>query len=176
AGDASSRAAETDRTAASPATLEDTSGNRFEIMLASVQSDLPRTATQPQGEDKVADLTQPETPEDAAVVAALSNTQEEVREVWPGAIELFAQRTARQELRQEAEAAARAAMDIRYITGSVVNMRGGPGTEYQKITSLTEGTEVAVLQSPGNGWLELQVVDTGQTGWMADWLVSAAAN
>ncbi|MEO1140465.1 MAG: SH3 domain-containing protein [Pseudomonadota bacterium] len=157
-------------------TLQDTTGDRFEITLASVQADLRKNDALPEGANKVSVLTEPKTAEDAAVVAALEEAQEDVREVWPGAIELFEQQTARQELRKEAEAAARAAMDVRYITGTVVNMRGGPGTEYQKVTSLTEGTEVAVLQSPGNGWLELQVVDTGETGWMADWLVSAAAN
>ena len=37
-----------------------------------------------------------------------------------------------------------------------------------------KGNLDAVLQAPGNGWLELQVVSTGETGWMADWLVTAS--
>lgn len=64
--------------------------------------------------------------------------------------------------------------DIRQITGSTVNMRSGPGTEYSPVTRLSGGTEVAVLRDPGNGWLKLRVVDTGREGWMADWLVTTA--
>ena len=93
---------------------------------------------------------------------------------WPGAIELFAMKEQQATLRAQAEAAARAAMDIRYVTGNVVNMRGGPGTEFGKVAKLTEGTEVAVLEDSGDGWIMLRVMDTGEEGWMADWLVSAS--
>lgn len=174
--------AQNTQAAAEPATTladlqnaQDTSTDRLEITLASVSNALANAEIAPANENKAALLTQPTSSEDTAVLAALTETEEEVREVWPGAIELFAQQRARQELRAEAEEAARDAMDIRYVTGNVVNMRGGPGTDFEKITSLTEGDQVAVLQSPGNGWLELQVVSTGETGWMADWLVSAPA-
>ena len=64
--------------------------------------------------------------------------------------------------------------DIRRVTGSRANMRSGPGTEFLALGSLTEGTQVSVLEEPGNGWIMLEVIATGETGWMADWLVAAA--
>ena len=64
--------------------------------------------------------------------------------------------------------------DQREVTGNVVNMRAGPGTEFEKTGSAVRGTQVTVLEDPGNGWLMLEVVDTGETGWMADWLVTEA--
>ena len=64
--------------------------------------------------------------------------------------------------------------DIRQVNGRRVNMRMGPGTKYSVAGKLTGGTEVEVLQAPGNGWLKLRVVDSGRVGWMADYLVTAA--
>lgn len=63
--------------------------------------------------------------------------------------------------------------DIRSVTGNSVNMRAGPGTDFEIVDRLTRGAEVEVLQDPGTGWLELRAVESGITGWMADWLVSA---
>ena len=65
-------------------------------------------------------------------------------------------------------------MDIRKVTGKVVNMRSGPGTEFDKLGRLKQGAEVIVLDEPGNGWVMLEVVSTGESGWMADWLVTAS--
>lgn len=64
--------------------------------------------------------------------------------------------------------------DIRRVSGDLVNMRGGPGTRYDRIGKLRKNDKVVVLQEPGNGWIKLRVVDTGRVGWMADWLVTAA--
>lgn len=64
--------------------------------------------------------------------------------------------------------------DIRQISGNRVNMRMGPGTKYSVAAKLDRGTEVEVLQSPGNGWLKLRVQDSGRVGWMAEYLVTAA--
>ncbi|WP_306115631.1 MULTISPECIES: SH3 domain-containing protein [unclassified Roseovarius] len=66
--------------------------------------------------------------------------------------------------------------DLRRVTGSVVNMRDGPSTFYLAIGKLRAGDAVEVLENPGEGWLKIRVADTGQEGWMADWLVTAAAN
>lgn len=68
------------------------------------------------------------------------------------------------------------ARDIRTITGNTVNMRAGPGTQYDRIARLNRDQQVTVLQDPGNGWLKLRVVETGRVGWMANSLVSASAN
>jgi len=64
--------------------------------------------------------------------------------------------------------------DIRRVTGTVVNLRGGPGTKYDRIAKLRRNDEVTVLQDLGNGWIKLRVVQTGRVGWMADWLVTAS--
>ena len=69
---------------------------------------------------------------------------------------------------------AQSAKDSRRVTGTVVNMRGGPGTQYDRIAKLRKNDEVIVLQDPGTGWIKLRVVETGRVGWMADWLVTAA--
>ena len=130
-------------------------------------------------------VTQPElTYENAA-----SSDQNEGRKVWPGAIELFtvqqykrdAQLQANADIREATEAqTAQSTLtytsDIRYVIGNVVNMRGGPGTQYGTIGQLKEGMQVAVLENADNGWLMLRVSETGQEGWTADWLVSAAVN
>ncbi|WP_371228813.1 SH3 domain-containing protein [Roseovarius sp. 2305UL8-3] len=64
--------------------------------------------------------------------------------------------------------------DHREVTGNVVNMRAGPGTEFQAVGKLSKGTKIAVLDEPGNGWIMLEVIETGETGWMADWLLTAS--
>ncbi|MCV2894379.1 SH3 domain-containing protein [Lentibacter sp. XHP0401] len=63
--------------------------------------------------------------------------------------------------------------DIREVTGSRVNLRGGPGTDYNAVGSLTRGTEVRVI-SEENGWVKLQVQETGRIGYMADFLLTAS--
>lgn len=68
------------------------------------------------------------------------------------------------------------AADIRKVTGFIVNLRDGPSTYYLAIGSLSKGDEIEVLKDPGEGWLNIRVPGTGQVGWMADWLVTAAAN
>jgi len=65
------------------------------------------------------------------------------------------------------------ARDIRQVSGTVVNMRAGPGQSYESLGKLNRGTQIAVLDEPGNGWIRFEVVDTGTEGWMADWLVTA---
>jgi len=65
-------------------------------------------------------------------------------------------------------------VDLRLVSGNNVNMRNGPGTSYSVVGRLTRGEEVEVLSDPGNGCLKLRVAETGNVGWMADFLVSAA--
>lgn len=161
---------------------------RFQITLASL-SDMSEagsaqeTARTERVEDKARFLTE-SSDEDNAVLAALDEggaAADEVKKHWPGAIELFEHQASQAELRKQAEAAARTARsgmtsgDIRYVTATSANMRGGPGTDFARVGNLAEGVEVAVLGTAANGWLELEVLDTGETGWMADWLVSAPA-
>lgn len=63
--------------------------------------------------------------------------------------------------------------DIRRVSGSRVNMRSGPGTDYGVVTVLSQGEEAEVLEDLGNGWVRLRVVATGEEGYMAGRLLSA---
>jgi len=62
--------------------------------------------------------------------------------------------------------------DIRSVKGDLVNMRSGPGTDYDVIDKLPQATQVEVLSSNGNGWVELRRVDSSETGWIAEFLLT----
>ena len=62
--------------------------------------------------------------------------------------------------------------DIRIVTGSRVNVRGGPGTDYGVVTRLTEGAAVRVVLDNGDGWVKMQPLDGSPEGWMADFLLT----
>ena len=64
--------------------------------------------------------------------------------------------------------------DLRFVDGDRVNLRGGPGTDYAVVGKLLRDDMVEVLKDEGNGWLHLRVSATGDEGWMADWLLTAA--
>ena len=64
--------------------------------------------------------------------------------------------------------------DLRIVRAARVNLRAGPGTFYEVVGKLTQGTEVAILHDEGDGWVELRVLDSGEEGWMADFLLMAA--
>jgi hypothetical protein len=64
--------------------------------------------------------------------------------------------------------------ELRYITGSRVNVRQGPGTNYGVMARLVRGDEVEVLSNPGNGWLRLRLLPDQQIGWISESLVSAS--
>ncbi len=74
---------------------------------------------------------------------------------------------------EQALVAPRQPVDIRSIAGSNANMRSGPGTDFDKVDQLTQGTQVEVLDRRG-AWVELRNMQTGQVGWMADWLITAS--
>lgn len=58
--------------------------------------------------------------------------------------------------------------DLRQVTGSRVNMRQGPGTTYPVIGTLFYDDQVEVVQSLGNGWVQLRRVSDNRIGWMAE--------
>lgn len=64
--------------------------------------------------------------------------------------------------------------DYRFVEGDRVNLRGGPGTDHAVVGRLLRNDMVQVLQDNGDGWLQLLVPATGEEGWIADWLVTAA--
>lgn len=66
----------------------------------------------------------------------------------------------------------RTALDLRAVARDRVNLRSGPGTEFDVMGKLSRGTTVMVLEEPGDGWVMLQIVPGGKIGWTADWLLS----
>lgn len=64
--------------------------------------------------------------------------------------------------------------DIRLVKGDLVNMRSGPGTDYDVVDQLTQSTEVEVLSSNGEGWVELRRLDSSETGWIAEFLLTGS--
>ncbi len=65
--------------------------------------------------------------------------------------------------------------DIREVKGTRVNMRHGPGTNYEVVTSLTLGHEVEVLSDSGTGWLRLRTRPEGTMGWISASLIAEKA-
>lgn len=70
------------------------------------------------------------------------------------------------------EALETAPVDLRAVSGNRVNLREGPGRDFSVVSRLKKGTTVMVLEDPGQGWVQLQVVPGGSVGWMADWLLT----
>jgi len=66
------------------------------------------------------------------------------------------------------------AMDLRRVTGNVVNVRNGPGTGYSVVNQLRRGDAVEVLTDPGEGWVKLQAIETKRIGWMSARFLRAA--
>lgn len=62
--------------------------------------------------------------------------------------------------------------DIRSVSGNRVNVRGGPGTDFEVVTKLGRGDSVEVLQDNGDGWVLMRPLDGGPEGWMADFLLT----
>jgi len=63
--------------------------------------------------------------------------------------------------------------DIRIVSGNRVNVRGGPSTNHSVVSKLTRGQEVRILQDNGDGWVRMQPVNGGESGWMADFLLTS---
>ncbi|MDA5557649.1 SH3 domain-containing protein [Shimia sp. MMG029] len=66
------------------------------------------------------------------------------------------------------------ARDLREVRATRVNMRAGPGTSFGVVTVLDRGRPVEVLDQNNGGWLKLRDTETGQIGWMAARMVTAA--
>jgi len=58
--------------------------------------------------------------------------------------------------------------DLREVTGDLVNMRDGPGTDFSVIDKLSRGSIVNVLEAGTDGWVRVEVETTGLSGWMSD--------
>ncbi|MBP0483444.1 SH3 domain-containing protein [Sagittula salina] len=73
----------------------------------------------------------------------------------------------------QAAVADAAMIDYRTVTGSRVNLRGGPATSYDVVTQLLEGEEVEVLDE-GDGWVKLRALDGNNVGWMSASFLTAS--
>ena len=62
--------------------------------------------------------------------------------------------------------------DVRTVNGNRVNVRGGPGTNFDVIGKLVRGDSVEILQDDGTGWVLMRSLDTGAQGWLADFLLN----
>ncbi len=62
--------------------------------------------------------------------------------------------------------------DIRTVSASNVNVRGGPGTDYGVVGRLGRGDQIKVLQDDGFGWVRFETTDGSTAGWMADFLLA----
>ena len=55
------------------------------------------------------------------------------------------------------------------VVGSSVRVRSGPGTDYDVLASVSNGADVQIVRSAGNGWYEITFVASGgvtTTGYM----------
>lgn len=64
--------------------------------------------------------------------------------------------------------------DMRKVRSERVNLRAGPGTDFAVAGKLTRGARVEVLEDTGDGWVRLEVEETGEIAWMADFLLAPA--
>lgn len=66
--------------------------------------------------------------------------------------------------------------DLRVVAGSRVNMRAGPGTDFDVLETLDQGTRTEVLEVDASGWARIRVVESGLEGWIAERLLAEAVN
>jgi len=64
--------------------------------------------------------------------------------------------------------------DLRTVRGNRVNVRGGPGTDYEVVIRLGRGDAVEILQDNGDGWVKMRPLEGGPEGWMADFLLTSS--
>lgn len=66
-------------------------------------------------------------------------------------------------------------LDIRLVNKPRVNVRSGPGTDYDIAARLVAGDETQIIEDLGNGWVQVKIAD-GNIGWMADFLLTPKVN
>ncbi|CUH95460.1 hypothetical protein P22_1531 [Propionispora sp. 2/2-37] len=56
------------------------------------------------------------------------------------------------------------------VTGSVVNVRSGPGTNFPIVTKVRQG-DVVTIREQAFGWYRVVLSDNATIGWIASWLL-----
>ena len=146
--------------------LDATNDKENDVLLAAIASDSnPESPTQLslvsyEPEETVEPVMSAKNPTAGAVAGAMAATEAEP------AAELAAEPAATQDA-EDVEVA------TLYVSGSAVNVRGGPSTAFGVITSLTYGTEVEDLGDAGEGWREIRLLASGETGYMSGKFLTA---
>ena len=78
--------------------------------------------------------------------------------------------TARPQDRPESTAGS---AEVLYVTGTRVNVREGPSTDFGIVGTVAEGDAVELLSEAG-GWAEIRFADSGETGFMSRRFLSEA--
>lgn len=65
-----------------------------------------------------------------------------------------------------------AKIDLRLVIGNRVNMRDGPSTNHLVLDTISRGTQTEVIAINSDGWVQIRLIDSGDTGWMAERLLS----
>ena len=77
---------------------------------------------------------------------------------------------------EDGQVAAASTGDARVNVAQVVNVRGGPGTNYNTLGQITPGNDYAMTGINGRGdWVQIDY-GNGQTGWVINQLVATAGN
>lgn len=72
---------------------------------------------------------------------------------------------------QTAPAASGAGSKVAVVSGSMVNVRSGPGTSNGVVGTVVQGNSLPVLGQSGD-WVQVSLPATGGSGWVAGWLVA----
>ena len=65
-----------------------------------------------------------------------------------------------------------ATLELRYVDANRVNLRAGPSISDTVLDTITRGSAAEVLLLNDDGWAQIRLTDSGQTGWMATRLLS----
>lgn len=126
-----------------------------EIAAARAAGDTP-TLRREDAEVVAAPVVAPEaTPEPEPAVAATETAAPEPETTPDPATETAA-----------AEAPSQSAAETWLVTGSRVNLRGGPSTDNPVVGSVTEGEALIPVSGLGSDWVEVET-PSGQTAWIA---------
>ena len=61
------------------------------------------------------------------------------------------------------------------VAGNAVNLRARPSAEAVVLGTALHGAQARRIEDMGNGWSRIEIVETGQTGFMATRFLRAAA-
>ncbi len=115
-----------------------------------------------------ATLPTPETAEPVLVTAVSDRDAIEIAMAAGRELREERQQTQQNTKFSEVIAAAKAAEQAKrfwYVTGSKVNLRGGPGTTNAVVGQVTFGTEAFVIADRG-GWYQIRLADGSVSGWI----------